>query len=98
MYKDSIINIINNKIIKLNILNNNFINNDEIIKYIIINYNKSSTSNVYEYIYELIQHNVYFIYIKNVNTIKDIIKHKFNKNIKSEEIIKILNKIKNILI
>jgi len=98
MYRQSIKNIIEHKINKLGILNNKHINNDNFIEYIIINYNNSSKIQIQDYIYDLLYNNVYFINIKNINTIKKIINYKFNKNIKDKEIIDILNNIKkNIL-
>jgi len=98
MYRQSIKNIIQHKINKLGILNSNHINNDNLIEYIIINYNNSSKIQIQDYIYDLLYNNVYFVNIKNINTIKKIINYKFNKNIKNEEIINILNNFKkNIL-
>lgn len=97
MYRQSIKNIIQHKINKLGILNSNHIN-DNLIEYIIINYNNSSKIQIQDYIYDLLYNNVYFVNIKNINTIKKIINYKFNKNIKNEEIINILNNFKkNIL-
>ena len=95
MYHQSIKNIIEYKINKLGLLNSNNIKNDELIEYIIINYNNSSKNLIQDYIYDLLYNNVYFINIENMNTIKKIINYKFNKNIKNEEIINILNNIKN---
>ena len=69
-----------------------------IIEYIIINFNNSSKKIIQDYIYDLLYNNVYSVNIENINTIKKIINHKFNKNIKNEEIIDILNNFKkNIL-
>ena len=98
MYHQSIKNIIEYKINKLGVLNSNNIKNDELIEYIIINFNNSSKKIIQDYIYDLLYNNVYFVNIENINTIKKIINHKFNKNIKNEEIIDILNNFKkNIL-
>lgn len=94
MYHQSIKNIIEYKINKLGILNSKHINNDNLIEYIIINYNNSSKIEIQDYIYDLLYNNVYFVNIENINTIKKIINHKFNKNIKNEEIINILYNIK----
>ena len=94
MYRQSIKNIIEYKINKLGILNNNNMKNDELIKYIIINYNNSTKTLIQDYIYDLIYNNIYFVNIKNINTIKNIINYKFNKNIKNQEIINILYNIK----
>lgn len=97
MYRECIKNIIEHKINKLGVLNSNHIN-DELIEYIIINYNNSSKIEIQDYIYDLIYNNVYFVNIENINTIKKIINYKFNKNIKNEDIINILyNYKKNIL-
>ena len=97
MYRQSIKNIIQHKINKLGILNSNHIN-DNLIEYIIINYNNSSKIQIQDYIYDLLYNNVYFVNIKNINTIKKIINYKFNKNIKNEKNINILNNFKkNIL-
>lgn len=98
MYRQSIKNIIQHKINKLGILNSNHINNDNLIEYIIINYNNSSKIQIQDYIYDLLYNNVYFVNIKNINTIKKIINYKFNKNIKNEEIINILNNFKKYII
>ena len=95
MYHQYIKKIIEYKINKLGLLNSNNIKNDELIEYIIINYNNSSKNLIQDYIYDLLYNNVYFINIENMNTIKKIINYKFNKNIKNEEIINILNNIKN---
>lgn len=93
MYHQTIKNLIEYKINKLGILNSNM-KNDELIKYIIINFNNSTKILIKDYIYDLVYNNVYFVNIKNINTIKNIIKYKFDKNIKNQEIINILYNIK----